>query len=307
MARTTRRQFLHTACSAAALAAASQGTPALAAAAPFRPRLAICNETFPDWPLEKVLPLVAECGYQGVELAPFTLAGLVTEISAARRAEMRRQAEKAGVELIGLHWLLAKTQGFYLTSPDADTRRRTVDYLGELARLAADLGGKLLVFGSPQQRNLLPGVSREQAMDYATEVFSRTLPVLEKTGTVIAIEPLSPKTTDFLRTAAEGAELVDRIGSPHCQLHLDCRAMSTESTPIPDLLRRYRKMLVHFHANDSNSLGPGMGELDFRPIFAALAEIAYPGWISVEVFDYRPGGERIARESIRYMKQCLPQ
>lgn len=305
MQRTSRRRFLQHAVSAAGLASAS---PLIAAAIKhgFRPRFAICNETFVDWPLERVLPQAAACGYQGVELAPFTLAKLATDISAARRTAMRRQAERAGVELMGLHWLLAKTQGFYVTSPDAAVRRRTVAYLGELARLCADLGGKVLVFGSPKQRDLLPGVTRAQAMDYATEVFTALLPVLEQTGTVLALEPLAPRTSNFINTAAEGAELARRVGSPRCRLHLDCIALSTESTPLVELLRRHRDLLEHVHANDPNQLGPGMGQLDFVPIFRTLAEIGYRGWVSVEVFDYRPGGERIARASIDYMKKCLP-
>jgi sugar phosphate isomerase/epimerase len=112
---------------------------------------AICNETFRDWPIDKAFAFAAECGYTGVEVAPFTIATYVTEITPADRAEVRRAAEAAGLEIIGLHWLLARTEGFHVTSPDPVQRRRTADYLGELARCCADLGGKLMVFGSPQQ------------------------------------------------------------------------------------------------------------------------------------------------------------
>jgi len=303
MRRTNRRRFLQQAASAAALTVAG---PLLAAEAKFRPPFAICNETFVDWPLERVFPLAAACGYQGVELAPFTLGKLVTEVSAAQRATIRRQAERAGLTVMGLHWLLAKTQGFYVTSPNAAVRRRTVDYLGALAHFCADVGGKVLVFGSPKQRDLLPGVTRAQAMDYATEVFDALVPVLEQTDTVLALEPLAPRTSNFINTAAEGAALARRIGSPRCRLHLACIAMSAEGTPLVALLRRHRDLRDHVHANDPNQLGPGMGKLDFVPLFRTLAEIGYRGWVSVEVFDYRPGGERIARASIDYMKKCLP-
>jgi sugar phosphate isomerase/epimerase len=81
--------------------------------------------------------------------------------------------------------------------------------------------------------------------------------------------------------------------------------MSSESTPMADLIRRYRAELVHFHANDPNRQGPGFGELEFPPILAALGEIDYHGWVSVEVFDYSPGIERLARESIEYLRECL--
>jgi sugar phosphate isomerase/epimerase len=119
------------------------------------------------------------------------------------------------------------------------------------------------------------------------------------------MEPLAPQETDFVQTAADAVRLAEMIGSPQIRLHLDCKAMSSESIPIPELIRRHRSMLIHFHANDPNLQGPGFGELDFLPILRALGEIDYRGWVSVEVFDYAPGIERLARESIRHMQECL--
>ena len=126
-------------------------------------KFAICNETFQDWPFDKAFAFARECGYSGVEFAPFTIHKNAYEISPARRSEVRSQAESAGLEVVGLHWLLAFTEGYYLTSPEPAVRRRTAEYLGELARLCRDLGGTLMVLGSPKQRNLLPGVTHERA------------------------------------------------------------------------------------------------------------------------------------------------
>ena len=268
-------------------------------------QFAICNEVFQDWPFDRAFSFAAECGYTGIEIAPFTIADDITQITAVKRAEVRRQAGEAGLAIVGLHWLLAKTEGLYVTTPEAEVRRRTADYFGELARLCADLGGELLVWGSPQQRNLLPGVSREEAMQYAADVFKTVLPVLEETGVVVALEPLGPEWTDFLRNAQEGVQLVEMIGSDRVRLHLDCKAMTSESTPPAELIHRNSDLLAHVHANDPNSQGPGFGELDFVPILQALREIGYGGWVSVEVFDYSPGIERLARESIEYMQACL--
>jgi sugar phosphate isomerase/epimerase len=273
-------------------------------------KYAICNETFEKndtfegWPCNKAFAFSAECGYTGVEIAPFTFAKNVTEISAKQRAEIRREAEKAHLEVVGLHWLLAKTTGFYLTTPDADVRQSTAEYLGELAKFCADLGGKIMVLGSPKQRNLLPGVTREQAMTYAAEVLSATVPTLEKTGVSIAIEPLGPDDTDFINTAADGVALARLVNSPRVRLHLDCKAMVNEPTPIPELIRKFHNDFIHFHANDANLQGPGFGKLDFVPIFKALKDVNYRGWVSVEVFDYTPGVERLVKESIAYMKKC---
>ncbi|MHC4400429.1 MAG: sugar phosphate isomerase/epimerase family protein [Planctomycetota bacterium] len=268
-------------------------------------KFAICNETFQDWPFEKAFAFAAECGYTGVEIAPFTIADYVTDVPADKRAEVRRQADAAGLEIVGLHWLLAKTEGLYLTSPEAEVRRKTAAYLGELAKCCADLGGKVTVFGSPQQRNLLPGVSHDEAMKHAADVYSAAVPALEANGVMIAVEPLAPAETDFLKTAADAVDLISMVGSPHVRLHLDCKAMSSESVPIPELIHQYRDLLIHFHANDPNLQGPGFGDLDFVPILQALGETDYQGWVSVEVFDYEPGIERLARQSIAHMQDCL--
>jgi sugar phosphate isomerase/epimerase len=268
-------------------------------------KFAICNETFQDWPHERAFAFARECGYTGIEIAPFTLADDATAVTEKQRAEIRSLAEKSGLEVIGLHWLLAKTEGYYLTSRDAAVRRRTAKYLGHLARLCSDLGGKFLVFGSPQQRNLAPGMSHDEGMDLAAEVFRAAMPELEAAGVTLAIEPLGPAEGNFLLTAASGMQLVERVASPNCRLHLDCKAMSSEATPIPNLIRQFAHCIVHFHANDPNRQGPGFGELDFGPIFAALRDVGYERWVSVEVFDYAPGVERLARGSIEYMRAVL--
>ena len=79
--------------------------------------------------------------------------------------------------------------------------------------------------------------------------------------------------------------------------------MSSEAIPIEQVIRESRDWIAHFHANDPNLLGPGMGEVVFDPIFGALKEIAYDGWVSVEVFRYDPGIEAICEESMRYMRE----
>ena len=270
-------------------------------------RYSICNETFGDWPLERACEMAAGCGYAGLELAPFTLAPLASDLTAADRTRIRRTIESAGLECVGLHWLLAKTTRFHVTHPDPAVRATTALYLGELARLCRDLGGRVLVFGSPGQRSCLPGVGPEQARDHLFEVCSRLLPTLEATDTILALEPLSPAETDLLTTAAETCQLLDRIGSPRVRLHLVVKAMASEPTPIPEIIRRHAAALEHFHANDTNLQGPGFGAVDFHPIFAALADIRYAGWVSVEVFDYAPGPERLARESLAYMRRIAAE
>jgi sugar phosphate isomerase/epimerase len=225
-------------------------------------------------------------------------------VTPARRAELRKQAEAAGVKILGLHWLLAKTEGFHLTSADPAIRKKTGEYLAETARAAADLGGDILVLGSPFQRNIPEGYTRAQAEDFACDTLSHMLPTLEQRQVYLCLEPLTPAETNFMNTAAEGAALCRRIGHPFVKLHLDVKAMSAEAKPTPDVIRENVEFFHHFHANDPNKRGPGFGATDFKPIFQALRDVKYSGWVSVEVFDYSPDPDTIARESIRYMREC---
>jgi sugar phosphate isomerase/epimerase len=273
-------------------------------------KFAICNETFGERAFADTFSTIRKLGYTGVEIAPFTFAPRdepfdMRRIPAERIVETRTMAEDAGLEIIGLHWLLAKTDGFYLTSPDPTVRRRTADYLRALADVCASLGGKIMVLGSPRQRNLLPGVSHEDAEAYAVEVLHSAIHRCTELDVTIAVEPLGPAEGDFLLTADAGIRLVKAVGSAHCRLHLDVKAMSSEGRPIPGIIRDSAPWLAHFHANDPNLLGPGMGDVDFRPIFAALQEINYAGWVSVEVFKYEPSPDEIARQSIAYMVRIL--
>jgi sugar phosphate isomerase/epimerase len=266
-------------------------------------KFAICHELFVDWDWPRQCRFIAETGYQGIEVAPFAIAERPSALTAAARRQLRDVAADSGLEIIGLHWLLARTQGLHLTSADAATRARTAAYLRELADLCADLGGSLMVFGSPQQRNREAGVSADEARVHALEVFRASLPHLADRGVTLCLEPLTPAETDFCNTCAEAAEMIAEIDHPSFRLHQDVKAMLSEATPVPELIREFADITAHFHANDSNLLGPGMGATDFAPVFAALNETGYAGWVSVEVFDYSLGAERIASESLENMKK----
>ncbi len=265
-------------------------------------RIAICNELFEGWTLEETCQRCREWGYDGLELAPFTLGTAPLELSPAERLRIRQTIINAGLEVVGLHWLLARTSGLHVTSADSATRERTLVYLQGLADLCADLGGRVLVFGSPQQRSLEPGTTHQAGEARALELFSRLAPKLADRGVILALEPLGPEETNFMQTAESAVRLIEAIGSPQVRLHLDVKAMSTESQSYSELICRYAPWLVHFHANDPNRLGPGMGAVDYRTFWPAL-EDNYRGWLSVEVFDYSPGPEVIARKSLAYLQE----
>jgi sugar phosphate isomerase/epimerase len=268
-------------------------------------KFGICNEIFQGWNLDEVMAFAVKVGYDAIEIAPFTLAPYVTEITPVERQTIKESAKRNGITISGIHWVLAQTEGLYLNHTDPGIRNRTAHYFCELVDFCADIGGKFIVVGSPKQRNILPGVSPEQAWDWAAKTFEPSIKRAEAKGITICLEPLAPSETNFINTAEEAVRFVWQFQSPNFKIILDVKAMSSESKPIPQIIRESWPHFAYFHANDKNLKGPGFGDVDFKPIAAALKEVGYSGYVSVEVFKFEEGQEAIASRSIEYLKQTF--
>src|SRR6266496_2264889 len=132
-------------------------------------KFAICNEIFRGWKFDDTLAYAKRIGYSAVEIAPFTLADSVTDISAGERLKIRESAARIGIEIAGIHWVLVKPEGLYINHTDAAIRERTSIYFRELVDFCADIGGKVIVVGSPKQRNIMPDVTAEQGWEWAAK------------------------------------------------------------------------------------------------------------------------------------------
>lgn len=269
-------------------------------------KFGICSEIFKDWnDIGRTVDFVKETGYDGLEVAPFTFAPYVNEIPPATRAEIVKRAAAADLDILGIHWVFVGPDGVHLTHPDASVRAFTADYLKASAEFCGDIGGKVIILGSPKQRNVEEGVTYDEAFGHAREVIEAALPTCEARGVTICMEPLTHLETNFLQSAAETVTLLDAVDHPNFQLILDTKAMAFEEDDRATLIRRYANRLKHYHANDENLNGPGFGDVDFAPIFKALKDINFEDYVSVEVFNFDPGPEAIARKSLEYMKQFV--
>jgi len=270
-------------------------------------KIALCNEVFRDTPIEETIAKAARLGYDGVEIAPFTIASSVEEIPAARRASIREAARRAGIEIAGLHWLLASPPGLHMTAADAAVRERTYAYLRALLEFCGDVGGTVVVLGSPKQRSVPEGVDPRDAWKRAVEGLRTCGPAAKKRGVTFCFEPLHARETNFINTAEEAWRLVGEIGHPSFSVILDMKAMSGMPDGIVGTIRKYGARAGHFHANDPSGVGPGMGDQDFFEPLRALRASGYRGWISVEPFVYEPDPETVARTAVETIRRALAQ
>jgi sugar phosphate isomerase/epimerase len=265
-------------------------------------KFALCNEVFENRSWPDTLQTIAAAGYDAVEIAPFTLADSVHDLSAAQRATLRRQACDAGLEIAGLHWLFVSPKGLHATTDDDDVRRRTVAYFQDLIRFCADLGGKVMIIGSPQQRDVRPGVPYEVAWQRFVDMIAASVELAAERHVMLCMEALPVEQTNFVTSLAEAVEMVRQVNHPHFQTMFDVHNACHETEPLPELLRRYLPYVQHVHVNEMDGGYPGSGGFDFGSILRVLQEEGYQGYVSAEVFDFSPGADLIARESIRHLK-----
>ncbi len=269
-------------------------------------KYAMCNESMQELPWAEQCQIVGEAGYEGIEIAAFTLVKeSVEELDAAARAQMVKEMKSAGLQCVGLHWLLAPPpKGLHFTTPDAAVRKKTIAYLNSLIDFCSDLGGTVMIFGSPKQRNTM-GISIEEATSYFTDGLAKTADHAQKRGVQILIEPLDKTQTDVVNTMAEAKKIIDEINHPAIQTMFDFHNTPDETEDFDVLIKKYYPHIKHVHVQemDGNYLGTGDAVTTYVKAFQTLKDLNYDQWISLEVFDFTPGGKTIATESIRVLRE----
>jgi sugar phosphate isomerase/epimerase len=275
-------------------------------------KFALCNEVLQPLPFARQCELAAAMGYDGLEVAPFTLAADPTQLTDAEVAVVRRTAEDHGLKIFGLHWLLVAPAGLSIVSPDAALRARTRQVMVRLVELCAALGGSYLVHGSPKQRSVPEGSTRDEAWERARECLAGAAAAAARCGVTYCLEPLSPRETDLFNTVEESARMVADIGEPALRTMIDCSAAGqAEALPVHELMAHWLPtgVIGHVQVNDPNRRGPGQGALEFGPILQVLQQAEargqFPGIVGVEPFDYVPDGPACAAHSIGFLRGVL--
>ncbi len=269
-------------------------------------KYAMCNESMAELSWKEQCRIVKNAGYKGIEIAAFTLVREgVQEISPKKRNQMVSVMKEAGLECAGLHWLLSPPPaGLHFTTPDVAVRQKTIAYLDKLIDFCGDLGGPCMIFGSPKQRSTV-GISLEEAKKYFAEGLARFADHAQKRNVKILIEPLGRSVTDVVNTLAEALQLAKQINHAAIQIVFDFHNTEDETEPFDVLLRKYYENIEHVHIQemDGRHLGTGTGINDYVKAFQTLKDFKYDKWISLEVFDFSPGGKKIAAESMSVLRQ----
>jgi len=269
-------------------------------------KYAMCNESMAELSWQEQCRIVSNAGYKGIEIAAFTFVKeSVEEISPEKRNEMVSVMNDAGLECAGIHWLLAPPpKGLHFTTPDVAVRRKTVDYLDKLIDFCGDLGGPCMVFGSPNQRGII-GIYIEAAKKYFAEGLAKVADHAQQRDVKILIEHLPKYATDVINTLEEALELAKQINHPAIQIVFDFHNTVDETEPFDVLLRKFYENVEHIHIQemDGKHLGTGTAANDYVKAFQTLKDLKYDKWISLEVFDFSPGGKTIAEESMRTLRE----
>jgi D-psicose/D-tagatose/L-ribulose 3-epimerase len=275
-------------------------------------RLSVCNEVFEKTPFVEQCRSIKAAGWDGIEIAPFTLQTDATGLPAERRREVRDIIVSEGLEFVGLHWLTVGPTGIHVTTPDAAMRKSSWEFVRRLGDLCADLrtsdSGGVMVFGSPGQRKTTDGATREEATRNYIDGVASIAPHLESLGVTLLVEALPVEQCDVVQTLEEAAGIVDEIGSPAIQTMFDSHNAINEVEPHAVIVEHFWSKIRHIHINelDGSYPRPG-GGYDFKPVLQVAKNKKFPGWVSMEVFDFTPGADRIVQESMAYMRDEIAQ
>lgn len=218
-------------------------------------------------------------GIEAVEVAPSrawrdTWKGL----TAGDVARYRKAIEAAGLGVVGLHSLFYDQPRLGLFKAPME-RAETLDFMEHLSAVCRDLGGRTLIYGGGRKRGR---VSEAAARAEAIAFMGELAPRIEGHGTCFCFEPLGPNDSDFINSALDSLQIVDKVASPALRVQLDAKALVENDEATPATFAAVRPMLVHFHANQ-----PGLGPLADGPVDHAamgdmLRQIGYDGTVTIE-------------------------
>ena len=171
---------------------------------------------------------------------------------------------------------------------DAGRRREAVDHMKHLLSGIAELGGTGAItpaaFGLSSKA--LPPFEAPRTKDEDRRVLLEALEELgehaDREGVLVLLEPLNRYEDHMLNRLDQGIELCKAVEHDSVKVMGDLFHMNIEEDHPAESIRRTGGYLAHVHLADSNRAHPGVGHTDFAPIFRALHDIGFDGYLAME-------------------------
>ena len=277
-------------------------------------KLAFSTNAFKKNSLDEAIDAIATIGYGGVELmADLHHAYPPVMDAAARSATQRHLAErKLPVSNVNAFTLFACGDTYHPTWIERDPAKRKlrIDHTLRCIDLAAEFGASTI---SLQPGGPLIGrddLTRDAAGELFAEGISTVLPRARERNLILAIEP---EPGLFIETAAEYLEFKDRFfkHDDHVRMNCDIGHLFCVGDDPAAVIRQHAEHVAHVHLEDigrnrvHQHLTPGKGVIDFAGVFAALDDVGYTGWTTVELYPYETTAAGVAKLAFEHLRPML--
>jgi sugar phosphate isomerase/epimerase len=276
-------------------------------------RLAFSTNAFKKNTLEEAIDSIAAIGYRGVEVMADVPHALPAKMPASARQEVRRRIEQPGMlaSNVNAFTLFACGDTYHPTwiEDEASQRKARIEHtLGAIA-LAAELGAPTVSLqpGGPMIGTTL---TRKTAGERFAEGLSLVLPEAKKRNIVLAVEP---EPGLFIESAAEYLEFKNQFFRNELFVKMNCDVghLFCVGDDPPAVIRSLSEHVAHVHMEDIGAnrvhqhLTPGRGVIDFPAIFAALSDVGYTGWITVELYPYETTAAGVAQLAFEHLRPMI--
>jgi D-psicose/D-tagatose/L-ribulose 3-epimerase len=244
--------------------------------------LAVSNIAWTAAEDEEIAELLAQLGVTGIEIAPTRVWPAPLDVTSAQIDDFRERWAAHGIEIVAMQALLFGRPDLVMFNSEGQ-RAATLEYLRWIMAMAARLGAKPLVFGSPKnrQRGNMP---MSEAEEIAAKFFAEAGAAAEEEGVLLCIEPNAKEYgCDFLVTTQETLEFLKRVPSEGIGLHLDAAMLKLNGEEPASALRLGAARLKHFHVSEPSLAPVGAAGVDHAATGRAVKAIGYAGWRSIEM------------------------
>ncbi|MBF0320224.1 MAG: sugar phosphate isomerase/epimerase [Nitrospirae bacterium] len=266
-------------------------------------KLAVSNVAWYPKRHSSLIRLLSSLKCEGIELAASMVWDEPVDTSRQDRLLLRRQIEDNGLKVTGLQALLYTRRELTLFGGQ-ESRTQAIAYLTKMMDLCADLGGEVLVFGSPANRKI-EGLSAQEAEVAAVEFFNKIGTLAAERGVFFCIEPLGKTETNFINTVRDAEELIKKAGNPAgVGLHIDIKALIDEDEVNAPYITEGFARARHVHVNDPGLMPPGsMGfEREHTIVSEKIRASGYNRYMSIEMRRQEPDPEAAIRQAVKYVR-----